>query len=169
VKKALLPVIVSVALSFGIVPHGFAADSAPHGAITLDGAWSPATPNGAATAAAYMAIANHGSTDDRLLGGSTPVAGKVEVHEMSMAGGIMSMRAMNGGLIIPAGKTVSLGPQASYHLMLSGLKSPLKNGTELPLTLNFAKAGPVQVNIPVLPLGSRGPAQTQMPGHMDHH
>jgi copper(I)-binding protein len=88
---------------------------------------------------------------------------------MSMAGGIMSMRAVSEGLIIPAGKTVNLGPQGGYHLMLSGLKSPLMNGAELPLTLNFAKAGPMRVNVPVLPLGSRGPTQSQMPPHMDHH
>jgi periplasmic copper chaperone A len=146
-----------------------AAQPASGGIIMLGRPWSPATPNGAATAAAYMSIENHGAADDRLLGGSSPLAGKVEVHEMSMAGGIMSMHALGDGLAIPAGKTVSLEPQANYHLMLSGLKSPLKSGTQLPLTLNFAKAGMVHVEVPVLPIGSRGPAGAQMPEHMDHH
>jgi len=136
--------------------------------ITLDRPWSPATPNGAATAAAYMEIENHGRSDDRLLGGSSPIAGKIEIHEMSMAGGIMSMRAVDKGLPIPAGKSVSLEPQANYHLMLSGLKEPLKNGSQISLTLNFANAGTVHVDVPVLPIGSRGPGAT-MPGHMDHH
>lgn len=140
----------------------------PGSDITLEHPWSPATPNGAATAAAYMAIENHGRSDDRLLGGSSPMAAKVEVHEMSVAHGIMSMRALSGGLIIPAGKTVNLQPQANYHLMISGLKSSLKDGTELPLTLNFAKAGEVQVEVPVLPIGSRGPSGI-MPAHMVHH
>ena len=147
------------------------ADSESHSSITLGGPWSAATPNGAATAAAYMLIENHGRIDDRLLGGSSPLAGKVQVHEMSMAGGIMSMHALPDGLAIPAGKTVNFEPQANYHLMLSGLKSPLKNGSRLPLTLNFAKAGMVHVDVPVLPLGSRGPASAPMPEHMDmgHH
>ncbi len=85
---------------------GISAAECADGGITLGRPWSAATPNGAATAAAYMSIENHGRTDDRLLGGSSPLAGKVEVHEMSMAGGIMSMHALADGLAIPAGKTV---------------------------------------------------------------
>ena len=166
-----LPVFSLIAAIVLCWAPGFsaAAESEGQGGITLGRPWSAATPNGAATAAAYMSIENHGRTDDRLLGGSSPLAGKVEVHEMSMAGGIMSMHALADGLAIPAGKTVNLEPQASYHLMLSGLKSPLKNGTQLPLTLNFARAGMVHVDVPVLPIGSRGPAGAQMPEHMDHH
>lgn len=87
---------------------------------------------------------------------------------MSMANGIMSMHAVSGGLAIPAGKSVSLEPAANYHLMITGLKSTLKEGGELPLVLHFAKAGDVHVEVPVLPIGSRGPAAT-MPGNMDHH
>jgi periplasmic copper chaperone A len=135
-------------------------------AISLDELWSPATPNGAATGAAYMEIENHGRTDDRLVGGSSPVAAKIEIHEMSMRGGIMSMHAIDSGLVIPAGKSVILEPQANFHLMLSGLKTPLKDGAQFPLTLIFAKAGTVRVEVPVVPLGSRGPV---MPQHMDHH
>lgn len=134
--------------------------------IILKNPWSPATPNGASTAAAYMSIENHGRSDDRLIGGSSPVAAKVEVHEMSMTHGIMSMHALSDGLAIPSGKSVNLEPAANYHLMISGLKSTLKEGTELPLTLHFAKAGDVHVEVPVLPIGSRGPAPT-MP-NMNH-
>src|SRR5579884_1187311 len=73
---------------------GWAANTSDTG-IILKNPWSPATPDGAPTAAAYMSIENHGSTDDRLMGGSTPIAAKVEVHEMSMAHGIMSMHALS--------------------------------------------------------------------------
>lgn len=144
------------------------AESRSTAPIVLEHPWSPATPDGAATAAAYMSIANHGASDDRLIGGSTPFAAKVEVHEMSMARGIMSMHAVSAGLAIPAGKSVNLEPAANYHLMISGLKSTLKEGAELPLTLHFARAGDVRVEVPVLPIGSRGPAAT-LPGNMDHH
>ena len=162
-----LAALCALAAAFAPIAGSWAA-SPSAGGITVDRPWSSATPNGAATAAAYMEIENHGRSDDRLLGGSSPVAGKVEVHEMSMAGGIMSMRAVDKGLPIPAGKSVNLEPRANYHLMLSGLKEPLKNGSQISLTLNFANAGTVHVDVPVLPIGSRGPVAT-MPGHLDHH
>jgi periplasmic copper chaperone A len=166
--KAALPAIAAILLCCAMPADAAGSGSNAQAIIRLDRPWSPATPNGAPTAAAYMSIENHGRNDDRLLGGSSPLAAKVEVHEMSMAGGIMSMHAVSGGLPIPAGQTVSLEPRANYHLMLSGLKSPLKNGGQLPLTLNFAKAGMVHVDVPILPIGSRGPA-APMPETMDHH
>ena len=165
--KGKLAALCTLAAAFAPIAGSWAA-SPSSGGITLDRPWSPATPNGAATAAAYMEIENHGRSDDRLLGGFSPVAAKIEIHEMSMAGGIMSMHAVDKGLPIPAGKSVNLEPQANYHLMLSGLKEPLKNGSQIPLTLNFANAGTVHVDMPVLPIGSRGPGAT-MPEHMDHH
>lgn len=159
-------VVIAVAVSALSTGLGGAAQTGPGGEITLERLWSPATPSGAATAAAYMEIENHGQKDDRLLGGSSPLAAKVEVHAMSMAGGIMSMHALADGLDIPAGKIVQLEPQAGYHLMLTGLKGQLKDGTDVPLTLNFARAGAVHVQIPVLPIGARGPGASM--AHMDH-
>jgi copper(I)-binding protein len=135
------------------------------GNIMIEQVWSPATPNGAATGAAYLTVMNHGSAPDTLTGGSSPVAGKIEVHQMSSANGVMSMRLAAGGIEIPAGATVTLGPQANYHLMLTGLKAPLVRGAHVPATLNFAKAGPVQVELAVAPIGARAPAP--MSG-MDH-
>jgi hypothetical protein len=143
------------------------------GNITIGQVWSAATPGGASTGAAYMTIMNHGTVADTLLGGTTPVASGFEIHQMSMANGIMTMRPMPGGIAIPAGSTVTLGPQANYHVMLTGLKQPLKEGTHVPATLNFAKAGMVQVELAVGPIGARAPAAASgamgaMPG-MDHH
>jgi hypothetical protein len=85
---------------------------------------------------------------------------------MSSANGVMTMRPVTGGIAIPAGGMVTLGPQANYHLMLTGLKEPLKQGAHIPATLTFAKAGSVQVELAVAPIGARAPAA--MPG-MDHH
>ena len=120
-----------------------------------------------------MTIMNHGSTPDTLIGGSSPVAGKLEIHQMSMANGVMSMRAMPGGITVPPGATITLGPQANYHVMLTGLKAPLTEGAHVPATLNFAKAGPVKVELAVGRIGARGPAgmPSAMPGmpDMDHH
>jgi copper(I)-binding protein len=149
------------------------------GNIMIDQIWSPATPGGATTAAAYMTIMNHGGTPDTLLGGASPVAGKFEIHQMSMAGGVMSMRPVTGGVALPPGGIVTLSPQGDYHVMLTGLKVQLRPGTHVPATLNFAKAGAVQVQITVEPIGARAPGGATapsgatapagtMPG-MDHH
>jgi copper(I)-binding protein/uncharacterized protein YcnI len=132
------------------------------GAIMIDQPWSPATPRGAATAAAYMTIMNHGSSADTLLGGTSP-AGKLDIHQMSMANGVMSMRPAPGGVTIPPQSTVTLGPQGGYHFMLSGLKAPLMEGTRVPATLTFAKAGQIPIELSVAPIGARAPA-TAMPG-----
>jgi copper(I)-binding protein len=148
-----------------------AAQASAHymaGEIMIEQPWSPATPRGAPTAAAYMTIMNHGASADTLTGGSSP-AGKLELHEMSMTNGIMSMRPVAGGLPIPAGGTVTLNPQGKYHFMLTGLKAPLSEGERVPAVLTFAKAGAVKIELAVAPIGARAPAAASaMPG-MDHH
>ena len=70
----------------------------------------------------------------RLVSVSTPVAGLVEIHEMSMAGDVMKMRALPTGLALPAGKVVELKP-GGYHVMLMDLKQQLKAGDTVPVTL----------------------------------
>jgi copper(I)-binding protein len=138
------------------------------GDIMIEQPWSPATPRGAATAAAYMTIMNHGGSADTLLGGTSP-AGKFDIHQMSMANGVMTMRPVSGGVTIPPRSTVTLGPQGGYHFMLSGLKAPLVEGTRVPVTLIFSKAGQVPIELSVAAIGARAPAGTgAMPG-MNHN
>lgn len=94
----------------------------------------------------------------RLVGGSTPAAGRVEIHEMRMDGGVMKMREMPA-LDLPAGQTVALKP-GGYHLMLMELKQPLKAGDSLALSLRIERPGkPVetlQLQVPVRALGGHG-------------
>jgi hypothetical protein len=139
------------------------------GSIMVEQPWGPATPGGATTAAAYMTIMNHGSAPDTLLGGEMASGGKLEIHQMSTAGGVMSMRPMPKGVTIPPGATIILSPQGAIHAMLLGLTSPLVQGTRVPATLIFAKAGPMRVELEIAPIGARAPRATgAMPG-MDHH
>jgi len=129
---------------------GLAAANVGHAAgIEVRNAWIPATPPGARTAAGYGSIANHGPTTDRLMGGHTAAAASVEVHKMSTAGGVMRMRLVAGGLAIGASETADLGPRASYHLMLIGLKAPLTPGRRVRVVLHFQRAGDVAVDFPV--------------------
>jgi len=108
----------------------------PHEDITVIGPWSRATPVGAPTAVGYLVIVNHGTRSNRLIGVESPAAGHVSLHQMSMAGGIMRMRPIVGGLEIAPGATVSLDPN-SDHLMFEALKRPFRSGDQIPAVLHF--------------------------------
>jgi copper(I)-binding protein len=127
------------------------------GDLVITQAWSRATPSGAKIAGGYLGIENKGATPDRLLGGSADIAGKVEVHEMTMNNGVMTMRPLDKGLVIDPGKTVKLAP-GGYHLMITDLKSPFKQGDKVPVTLEFEKAGKVALSLDVQGVGAQGPA-----------
>lgn len=122
-------------------------------AIAVTDPWSRETAEGQDAGGAFMTIANTGPAADRLTGGSTPVAGRVEIHTISMAGGVMRMRPLEDGLAVPAGGTVSLKP-GGFHIMLMDLKRPLKAGERVPLTLTFEGAGAVETVLEVRPAGA---------------
>lgn len=124
------------------------AGAANSGSISVTHAWIRTPPSGAATAAGYVTVVNRGTIADALLGGATPAAGAVEPHTMSMAGGVMRMRLASGGFPIAPGATLTLSPGGD-HLMLTGLKRPLKSGEHIAATLRFARAGSVKVDFQV--------------------
>jgi periplasmic copper chaperone A len=132
-------------------------DEVKAGDLVITQAWSRATPSGAKVGGGYLTIENKGSAVDRLVGVSGDVAGKIEVHEMVMTDGVMKMRPVDKGLTIEPGKTVKLAP-AGYHLMMMDLKTPLKQGDKVPVTLEFEKAGKVAVTLDVQAVGAPGPA-----------
>ncbi|QWG21047.1 copper chaperone PCu(A)C [Bradyrhizobium sediminis] len=141
------------------------AEEIKAGDLVITQAWSRATPGGAKVAGGYLTIENKGSAADRLIGGAVDVAARVEVHEMSMKDGVMIMRQLDKGLAIEPGKTVKLAP-GGYHLMLMELKSPLKQGDKLPVTLEFEKAGKVKLSLDVQGVGAQAPAGE---GHSGGH
>jgi periplasmic copper chaperone A len=133
------------------------------GDLVIDHPWSRATPKGAKVGAGYLVIKNAGSSPDRLVGGSTAAAGKVEIHEMAMKDNVATMRPIAGGLPIEPGKSVTFAP-GGYHLMFVDLKSPLKQGDKLKATLEFEKAGKVDVTFEVQAVGAQSP-MSDHPGH----
>jgi copper(I)-binding protein len=141
------------------------AEEIKAGDLVISQAWSRSTPGGAKVAGGYLTIENKGSAPDRLVGGASDIAAKVEVHEMAMNNGVMTMRALETGLPIEPGKTVKLAP-GGYHLMLMELKSPLKQGDKVPLTLEFEKAGKVSLSLDVQSVGAQAPADGDHGGHM---
>jgi len=143
------------------------AEEVKAGDLVITQAWSRATPGGAKIAGGYLTIENKGSAPDRLIGGTGEVASKIEVHEMSMKDGVMTMRFLDKGLAIEPGKTVKLAP-GGYHLMMLDLKSPLKQGDKVPVTLEFEKAGKVTLSLDVQGVGAQTPAGADKSGgHMD--
>lgn len=127
------------------------------GALTLETPWARATPGGAKVAGGFLKITNTGTTPDKLISATFEPAGKVEIHEMAMNNGVMSMRPLTGGLEIAPGKSVELAP-GGFHLMLMDLKQPLKEGDKVKGTLVFEKAGKVEVVLDVRGLGASAPA-----------
>ena len=134
------------------------------GSLKIEQPWARATPGGAKVAAGYMKIINSGAQADRLIGGSLPQAGRFEVHEMKMVNGVMEMRPITGGLEIASGQTVELKP-GGYHVMFMDLKSPLKQGGKFKATLQFEKAGKIEVPFDVQGVGAQEPAMPGMSGH----
>jgi len=156
-----LLILATVALLLAAASPAFAqAAGAP--AIQVEQPWARATPAGAQTGAAYLTLDNKSGSADRLTGASSDVAASVQIHEMTVVGGVMRMRQLADGLPIPAGGTVELKP-GSYHVMLIGLKKPLAAGDTFPLTLTFEKAGTISVTVPVKAMGA---TQDGKPGGM---
>jgi hypothetical protein len=114
------------------------------GDIKIETPWTRATPTGAKVGGGFMTIFNQGKTTDRLVSGSSDIAGRFEVHEMAVENGIMKMRELASGLELPAGGKVELKP-GSYHVMFMELKKPIVEGETVKATLVFEKAGKVDV------------------------
>jgi uncharacterized protein YcnI/copper(I)-binding protein len=157
--------------------HGHAGQGHSHGAATqperagpsvrigdlvIEAPWTRATPQGARVAGGYMRITNRGTQPDRLTGGSFPLAGRFEVHEMATVEGVMRMRELAQGLEIAPGQTVELKP-GGFHVMFMDLREPVREGRPLKGTLVFQRAGSVEIEYHVAPVGARGAG-----GHHHH-
>jgi len=127
------------------------AQDAKVGAIKIENAYVRATAPGQPAAGAFMKIDNSGAAD-QLLSASSPAAGEVQLHQMSMEGNVMKMGQVKD-IAVPANGSVDLKP-GGYHIMLMNIKAPLKAGETVPVKLKFAKAGEVEVKLPVNAVGS---------------
>jgi periplasmic copper chaperone A len=127
------------------------------GALKIGHPWSRATPAGAKVGGGYLSIENTGAEPDRLVSASASVAGRVEVHEMAVTNGVMTMRPLEAGIVVPPGGKVELKP-GGFHIMFMDLKQPLKQDERLKGTLVFEKAGTVEVEFKVEAVGARAAA-----------
>lgn len=147
--RALTVVLLSVCCPAGV----HASD------ITIDDPFARASAGSVKVGAAFMVVKNSGATDDALVGAESPVAARAELHTHIKDGEVMRMRQVSS-IDVPAGGTVSLQP-GGLHIMLIDLKQPLRQGETFPLSLTFAKAGTLAVDVPV-----KSPAEMgSMPEH----
>ena len=129
------------------------AQNAKVGSVEIEHAYTRATVPGQMAAGGFMKIENKGKAD-QLISASSPVAGEVQLHEMAMEGNVMKMRQVKD-IPVPAGGAVELKP-GGLHLMFMNIKAPLAAGQTVPVKLKFAKAGEVEVKMPVNAMGAHG-------------
>jgi copper(I)-binding protein len=138
--------------------------------VDVKDAWARASVPGQSATGAFMTLtAKDGA---KLVSVASPVAGVAEVHEMKVEGGVMKMRAVQGGLDLPAGKAVALKPGA-FHVMLMDLKQPLVKGSTVAMTLVFKDAkgqeSKLDVAVPVSMTPPAGAAHMAMPAGAPSH
>ena len=126
--------------------------------VSAEHPWTRATPPGAKIAAGFMQLKSAGAAD-RVIGATSPVAGRVEMHVTIREGEVMRMREVQS-FEVPAAGTFELKPGGA-HLMLVDLKRPLKQGEKVPLTLKLERGGELKLELPVERMGARQPAHAR--------
>lgn len=149
----MIPAKAATAFALLLAACTHSQPRAPEVAIT--GAWARATVAGESSAAAYLTLANRGDSDERLIQVSTPI-GRAGVHSTTMDNGVMRMRHV-AVLVVPAHSTIEFKP-GGMHVMITGVKQPLKAGTSFPLTLRFDVSGARTATVNVQPANSNGMA-----------
>ena len=161
-KHTLALSLITSTLALAITPSH--AQTAASG-LKVEAPWARPTVQGQAAGGGFLRIVG-GPAADKLVGASAGIAGRVELHTMSMDGNVMRMRQIDS-IDVPAGKTAELAP-GGLHVMFMDLKTPLKTGSSFPLTLTFERAGAVQVDVKVQP-GPPGGAAAAKPAHDHKH
>ena len=154
-KLAILKTLlmgVAIAASGSVLAQGV-SKTVTTNAIKIEDAYTRATVPGQQVAGGFMKIENKGAAD-QLISASSPVAGEVQLHEMAMEGNVMKMRQIKD-IAVPAGGAVELKP-GGLHLMFMNIKAPLTAGETVLVKLKFAKAGEVEVKMPVNAMGNPG-------------
>lgn len=152
-----------IALLLPAVTATVSAHSFSQGDVTVTHPWSRPTPPGVNVGVGYMAISNNGDSSIKLVDLTSPKAENVTIHQSRMNEGMMSMRPLPDGLIIPAGETVLLEPHG-YHLMLEGLEGAIARDERIPMTLDFDNAESMEIELRTMPMD-----EVKDSPDMEHH
>jgi copper(I)-binding protein len=148
IREFIIVAVLSCAAFAAIAAH---AHDYKAGSLVIAHPWTPKPPMGAKVAAGFLKITNEGKEDDRLMAVSADVAGKIQIHGMTVENGIMKMFELEGGLAIPAGQTVELKSK-SNHVMFMNLTALPPEGQSFKAVLTFEKAGKVQIEFKIEPM-----------------
>jgi copper(I)-binding protein len=159
-----IALITSVAL-IALGPRAIARDFTA-GKLEVVDPWARATPKGASVAGGYFKITNKGSAPDRLVGGTSEIAKRFELHVMKMDKGVMTMRGIGDGIEIKPGETIEFKP-GGYHAMFVDLSQQLKQGEHVKATLQFEKSGKVVVDFSVEGIGAQHASGADVNNHAD--
>ena len=146
---------------------GAHAQTSAASTVVVEQPWARATPKGAKTGAAYMILKNNGASADRLLSATTPLADQVQFHKETEDNGVSRMREVHNVELEPGAK-ITFKP-GEMHMMLVGLKQPLIEGQALPLTLQFERAGNIDVTMPIEKVGAMHREDMGMMMHDSDH
>lgn len=162
IPRLAVTLFATLLLSFSVHAHDYKIKD-----LRIDHPTARASKPGQPSGAAYMTIENKGTTADRLIGANAKIARTTEIHSMVMDGNVMKMRQVEAIEIKPD-TTVVMQPGDGYHIMLIGLKKPLKAGDKFPLTLHFEKAGKIKISVWVEDK-TKGEAKAEKDGAAHHH
>ncbi len=157
-----------IALATLLATHLVSAHGTHASNIHVEQAQARASVGNQSNGAAFLTIENQGKADDALQSVAAPIADKVEIHMMTMDGDVMRMRSVER-LEIKAGEKIEMKPGQGYHIMLIGLKKPLKAGENFPMQLSFRKAGKVRVAVTVMEAGTSPKSGQDEQTHEHHH
>jgi copper(I)-binding protein len=160
-KARSLFVAAAMLLSTGAMAHEYRV-----GDIYIGHPYARASVPGQTSGGAYLSLENKSAVNDVLVSVETPAAASVEIHTMSLENNVMRMREV-AGIDLQPGAKITMTPGNGYHLMLLGLKTPLKAGDRVPLTLRFKKAGKVETMILVEDGNAAAPVPS-IPMHQNH-
>jgi periplasmic copper chaperone A len=148
--------LAASASAAGLFPKIASAHEVTAGTLAISHPWARATAASAKTGALYLTVSNTGTEADHLLGVSTDAADHCELHLSETNGDVMTMRMVEK-VEVPAGGSATFAPQGA-HVMLIGLKAPLKKGAHFAATLHFEKAGDVAIEVAVQGIADLQPA-----------
>ncbi len=142
--------VLAALAAFAVIACSPASDAqSARAAIVVEDPWAAATNPGATVAGGYVTLRNPRATPDRLISASSPRADRVELHEMSMDGGMMRMRPVTG-IDVPAGASATLRP-GGLHIMFINIDEQFQDGQRVPVTLTFERAGNIHTVFVVRP------------------